>query len=144
MIGPKCVDYQSAAVIGQRGGTYVLGPASSWTAPRLPRATATHALSEITWTSEQSAEEGGQKKEGEEKKIEKSDWSREREGGSERCSLAWTLCEAAVDGKRSLTHGDADWATRLLLATLWKASCTQKAGNIAHSRPPCSLNALIS
>lgn len=32
-----------------------------------------YALSEITLTSEQSEEEGGQKEEGEEKKIEKSD-----------------------------------------------------------------------
>lgn len=55
--------------------------------------------------------EGGQKEEAEtekKKKDRKSDQSREREGGSEHCSLARTLCEAAVDKKRRLTHGDAD------------------------------------
>lgn len=106
---------------------------TGWTRLVLDRtpAPAGYALTEITRTSEQPVEEGGQKEEGERKKKDrKSDWTREREGGNERCSLARSLCEAAVDRKRSLTHGDADWATRLLLATLWKAYCTQKAGNI--------------
>lgn len=116
---------KSSAAIGRRGG--YKRDRARLVLDRTP-APAGYLPSEITRTSEQPVEEGGQKEEGErEKKDRKSDWSREREGGSEHCSLAWTLCEAAVDWKRSLTHGDSDWATRLLLAILWKASCTQKS-----------------
>lgn len=88
-------------------------------------------------TSEQSAAEGGQKARGERRKKREADWS--REGGSETCTLAWTLCKAAVD-RRSLTNGAFDWASRLFLASLRKAFCNyKKAGKLSTLSHPCSV-----
>lgn len=65
MIGQKCVDYQSAKHIGQRGGYMRAG--ARLVLDRTP-APAVYVLSKITRPSEQPVEEGGQKEEAEKKR----------------------------------------------------------------------------
>lgn len=112
--------------------------------PRLRRA--------VRWLKLRKPETSQWKREGkrkrgrerEKKKIERAtDWS----GGSELCSLAWTLRSCCrqedkfVSLRRWLSH------TVVVSQPLKKAACTPKAGNffqLEHFCLPCFLHVLVS
>lgn len=79
------------------------------------------------WNYANQSAVGGRGRAERKKAIERVDWSGEREGGSERCSLTSTLPSCC---RQEETHGDAARANRLSFAIFSTASCTLIAGNI--------------